>query len=353
MGHIRLFLLVALGVVCSLAAAAGSAAEGANLVGNPGAEETPPAAEEGGGAPPPPRWTAFGEFTVIDYGAAGAPPAPAGGGTRAFAGGPQPDPDDPDAGGGGFGTSSADQALDLSANAEAVDAGSVQANAAALIGGTGSGFGKVTIQFRDAAGRRTGAADLVLGPVGSAERGGESKLIARSGSAPVPPGTRRIRLLMQADGDPSTVFFDNVSLELPGATAPVEQTGGVGGEGTGGGSGEGPGGGESGGGAEAPVRISTRPVRMTRSGVIGIRLGCRLAVPCRGRLSITSTRAPRIRCASTTASVPAGRTRIVKLRGSRRCRRLVAAQRRGLPVTLRLQLGARRLSARGVVRRPF
>jgi hypothetical protein len=335
---------VALAAACALTLPA-AAADGGNPVANPGAED---GAEPGEPPAPPRSWTANGGFTVLDYGAPDAPDLAAGsaisGGAKLFAGGPGNDEGLP-------AESSAAQFLDVSANAAGIDAGSVRAELSAALGGAASepDSGRVAVQFRSSDGVPIGT-QLVVGPVTAEDRGGQTKLLSRSASASVPAGTRQVRVVLLASGTgPSNdAYFDNVALAFPGAAQPVVP---VGGGGTGGGPGSGPGGGSA---APAPLTLSTRPVRMTRSGVVALRVACGAEGPCRGRLDARSETRRSKRCGSVRASIPARRRKVLKLRLSRACRRLVSSRRRGARITFAFRLADGRIVEASVpVRRPF
>lgn len=359
MGPRRIVLAALLGLALVVPALAQSQ-EGDNLLRNPGAEEPPPTVDATGqplSDPPPPGWTVpDGQFTVGEYGATGFPDAgDAGaidGGRRFFAGGPAAIPDR------SYVFNYASQRVDVSSDAAGIDRGDVRAELSAALGGKDAegDQGTVEVQFLDAAGGEVGE-ELTIGPVTTADRGGETKLLPRSASALVPAGTRTIRVLMTAQGgvgDYIDAYFDNVRLALPGATG-VQPPTAPGGE-----PGDGPdtpsapgdesgGGGRSGGDRVAGVRLSRRPVRLSRSGVIRVRVSClRRDTRCRGRFSLT---AGRHRCGSRRATVPAGRTRRVTIRVTRRCRTLAARRRRGLGVRMTFVLaGERPVTARTVVR---
>lgn len=344
-------LLVPVAAIAAALALGGPAVgAGENLLANPGAEDgSDPAAGEAQ-SPPPRGWGATAEFTVAAYGDPGLPATghaqEVGGGTKLFLGGRCASPPF-------CATSSAQQELAVSASAAAVDAGSVRAEVAALLGGLGSepDAGRVLLQFLGAGSERLG--QLELGPVTAADRGNQTRLLPRSGERALPAGTRRLRLALLADGEGERIdaFFDNVSLRLTGVSEPpANVTPPAPGTGTGGGGGSGDAGGGS-GPATAPVALSSRPVRMTRSGVVSIRVRCaRADAPCTGRLAAA---AGRRRCGSRRAAIPASRARRLPLRLGAACRRLVARRARGLATTLSFRDGTGAVtSARIVVRRP-
>jgi Kelch motif protein len=194
-----------------------------NLLVNGDAEGSV-AAPGAGGVAAPLGWAVTPNFTGVPYGVDGFPAAPAGGGTRFFAGGPATP------------SSSACQTVDVSGQGAAIDAGGKVAALSALVGGyTGQAdSATVTATFRNAAGAGLGA--LAVGPVTDADRGGVAALLARSTGAPVPSGTRSIKVVIATSrqGGNATSYddgyVDNVSLSL-------SDVGGGGGGGGGGGTG--------------------------------------------------------------------------------------------------------------------
>jgi len=323
------------GLLLLLAATPALAQGDGNALLNPGAEEA--AEQTDPEVPsPPPHWTANGPFTIVDYGTDGFPDAAessaVGGGARFFAGGP-----------GGF-SSSASQQADLSANAEGIDAGRVQIELAAHLGGVGSDpdAGTVTAQFVAEDGglmRDEGlqVRQISIGPVTPDQRGNQTRFVKRTASAVVPAGARGVRVLMSAEagdqGEQINAFFDNVILRFPGADQPVGTAA------PGGGSQGGAPGGGSGGlpEARAPAALGPHSFRMSRSGAIRVRVDCTDSATCAGRLVAAIAR-PRRGCGAARARVAAGRRKVVSLRLSRVCRRIVARSARGTRMTIELRL---------------
>jgi hypothetical protein len=199
----------------ALAAPAGATVPSGNLVVNPGAEA-------GTGSPDassivtPPGWTVESNFTVVQYGAPDFPTATdsanLGGGANFFAGGPT----NPG--------SAATQIVNVSGAAPEIDAGKVQANLGAQLGGYASqtDHATVTATFLSAAGGVLGV--FALPTVTATDRNSVTALIARSASAVVPAGTRSISVRIDAIRDAGAYndgYIDNVQLVLGRAPVPV------------------------------------------------------------------------------------------------------------------------------------
>lgn len=131
MRHLRSVCLVALlvGALVVATSAAGGGGNGpaaalqtGNLIANPGAE-VGAAATTFSAVARPPSWQTTSNFTQVGYAVPDSPPAPAGGGSNYFAGGPS----NP--------LSTATQVVDVASSATAIDAGRVRAGLSALIGG--------------------------------------------------------------------------------------------------------------------------------------------------------------------------------------------------------------------------
>lgn len=201
---------VAVGVALAATPAAVSRPSAGNLLQNGDAEAG--AGATGNGVIPPPGWSTTGAFTAGQYGATGFPPAPPGGGSNLFAGGP------------GQPVSTATQTVNVSSSAAAIDAGQMQATLAALLGGWESQEDSATVQatFLGESGGALGS--FGIGPVTAGDRGGKSTLLPRSASAPVPAGTRSIRIVITArrsSGIYNDGYSDNVSLTLGPGAAPA------------------------------------------------------------------------------------------------------------------------------------
>jgi hypothetical protein len=208
-------ILLVLAALLALAAAPAAAQEpGVNLLAN-GDAEAGAASPDSSEIDAPPLWTTLGEFTQIAYGASGgfpdAPTAAAIGGGKAFFAG------------GNVDISAGTQNVDVSSSAADIDAGGVVATISALLGGfAGQGDNaQVFVTLRDGAGANK--ATMTLGPVTDADRKGQTTLLPRQASTPVPAGTRSIEVNVvstRIDGSYNDGYADNVSLTLGSATQP-------------------------------------------------------------------------------------------------------------------------------------
>lgn len=181
-----------------------------NLLVNPGAEAGPTAASGSGIAADIPGWTRTTSSSVERYDPRGsfpsAMPGPPNRGAGLFTAGGDSDVS--------FGV----QNVDVSAAAAQIDSGSVRYSASAWLGGYASRGGSthLTVEFRDWNDSKLGA--VSLGPVTSADRGGEARLLARSYDGIVPPGTRQVRVelkMTRADAvSPNDGGADELSLVL-------------------------------------------------------------------------------------------------------------------------------------------
>ena len=187
-----------------------------NLLVNPAAEAGP-AAASGEIAVDVPGWTRTTPFSVERYDARGRIPTSIPGspnrGTGLFTAAEGSDI--------GLGV----QDVDVSAAAAQIDAGSVRYSASAWLGGYASrgGATNMTVEFRDWNDALLGA--VPLGPVTSADRGGEARLLAKSSNGVVHVGTRQIRVeLRMTQTDPSSPndgCADDLSLVLSSSAAPA------------------------------------------------------------------------------------------------------------------------------------
>lgn len=215
-GRVARLVLTAVGIMLLLAAAAtagttsGVAIPSSNLVRNPGAEESPGTAADLVVAIA--GWTTTGSLTAWTYGALGDRPdktyaASIGGGQAFFSGGP----------GGVAGVPTASQQIDVSAAAVEIDAGTVAATLAALIGGytVSEDLARVDALFYDAAGTRLGS--VGIGPVNRDDRNRLTVLLPRTATADVPKLTRRIDVVISVKVDfngKNHAYVDNISLTL-------------------------------------------------------------------------------------------------------------------------------------------
>src|SRR4029078_8818519 len=115
---------------------------------------------------------------------------------------------------GGFrtGTSTATQTIDASPATPLVDANRVTVNLSGWLGGFLSQPDPGTVQafFVGADGTQLGS--VGIGPVTPGERGRALKCVQKTALAPVPAGTRSIRVLVtavQAEGTYDDAYFDN------------------------------------------------------------------------------------------------------------------------------------------------
>lgn len=203
----------ALLVASPLSARPGTVPAG-NLVKNPGAEEgsgSPDSTQ----SPAVPSWTTTPSFTAVKYGTSGFPTvaisAQVGGGQNVFVGGPN------------NARSTATQTIDVASAAAEIDAGQVQAQLSALIGGFDTQEDNATVEafFLNAAGGQLGS--VKIGPVTAADRAGKTALLPRAATSLVPAGTRSTRVVMTAArtaGSYNDGYLDNVDLELKLSTPP-------------------------------------------------------------------------------------------------------------------------------------
>ncbi len=185
--------------------------EGASAVADP--TISPP--------PPIPGWERTGMMTAARYGMRYSSIFPghldsprfAGGGLNFLFGGP----------GTGPGTTTAFQTIDVSGSAEPIDAGFASARLSAYLGG-GSVFDDhmgAAATFLDAGGTELGS--FSISPVTAANRNKLSTMLFRAASAPVPAGTRQIRVTLTAtnlDAGGASAFADNVKLTLDAPGTP-------------------------------------------------------------------------------------------------------------------------------------
>lgn len=198
----RATLALAVALVVAVAAGiAGAAVPSGNLLRDPGAEL-------GGYG----EWATANGFVIEAYGAEFRPSQAAGaaigGGTNVFAGGSDAN------------SSSATQVVDVSGAAAEIDAGSVTAQLSAYLGGIDdeADYATVAADFLPAA-ADTPLGTTTIGPVTAADRGNQTALLQRTGTAPLPVGTRRIRVTITATrlvGVYTDGYADNLSLVLTG-----------------------------------------------------------------------------------------------------------------------------------------
>ena len=197
----------------------GAGALGGNLLVNGGFEQGL-GARTPAESPDIPGWTTVGGMTFVRFGATphfGTPTwldaARFGGGRHFLWGGDST----------GFGgVTEASQTVAVTDAAEAIDGGRAEARLSAQLGG-GLAFPDemtATAEFLDADGVALGV--LRIGPVTPEERRNATTLQRRTGSAPLPAWTRRIRVTMTSrDTDRwSSAIADNVKLTVTSLPAP-------------------------------------------------------------------------------------------------------------------------------------
>lgn len=207
---------LALAALLLPAASAAAALPPGNLLANPGAEAGPGAPDDAT-IDPPPGWTAVGDVTAVQYGAAGGFPATGdssalGGGANFFAGGPDGD------------ANAATQTVDLSGAAAEIDGGGVTATVSGDFGGYAGQDDNATLTatYLSADGAPLGT--LVSPPVTNADRNGNTALLFRTASGTVPAGTRGVGVrldLVRVDGAYNDGYADNLSLTLGTGPQPV------------------------------------------------------------------------------------------------------------------------------------
>lgn len=179
-----------------------------NLLTN-GNAESGPGAKDDSTQVPVPGWTTTGTFTAAQYGVSSFPsatdPGPADRGKNFFAGGP------------GGAVSTATQTVPLSSFASRIDGSQLTAYLSAYLGGWDGqdDNATATVTFQDAA--HHALQQLKLGPTLSADRHGQTALIAWHGSVHVPHGTRFAQVVMRmtrTSGSYNDGYADNLSLIL-------------------------------------------------------------------------------------------------------------------------------------------
>jgi uncharacterized protein (TIGR03437 family) len=172
-----------------------------------------------------PGWVRSANFTIEPYAAnddlSATDPGPSDRGANYFYGGP------------GNEQSTATQDIDLSAAATQIDTGKVTYNFAGWVGGYSSQNDNITVkaEFRNWSNAVLGSA--TLGPVSSADRGGNSALLQKTQTGGVPSGARYVRITItsvRTDGGDNDGLADSISLTLTApatGTTPTIQSGGV------------------------------------------------------------------------------------------------------------------------------
>ncbi len=165
---------------------------------------------------PVPGWTPLGDFTAVQYGAAGGfptvtDPGPVNRGSNFFAGGPN------------SGTSSGSQLLDVSNISGLIDAGTITFLLSGYLGGfDGQGDNAtLTANFLNASSANIGSA--TIGPVTVGDRASATGLLLRTTSGAIPTGTRSINFLLQMNrqaGAYNDGYADNLSFVATSTAAP-------------------------------------------------------------------------------------------------------------------------------------
>jgi hypothetical protein len=210
-GALALFFVAACAALASLNASAATASIfGRNLVVNGGAEMGKGAPDASSTARPLPGWTPTGNFSAVQWGGSGGLPAktdpgPAQRGKNFFAGGPS------------NAVSSAEQTIDVTSGAVAIDKGSVKYKLSGYLGGFAGQADQivVTAEFLDASGQKLGVA--TIGPVTPAQRKSVTGLFPRAAAGAVPANTHSIHVVITAtrfEGAYNDGYSDNISLVL-------------------------------------------------------------------------------------------------------------------------------------------
>ncbi len=185
-----------------------------NLVQNPGGEADQPPTDTNAVVPPQ-GWTTTGTFTSIRYGSPDflttAFAAQIGGGNNLFTGGKNAP------------LSTATQLIDVSAAAADIDAGGVQAKLSAYLGGYASQKDAAMVDATFLSATDASLGSLRIGPVTPADRNFKNTLLPRAGTAEVPKGATKIKVVLtstRADGTYNDGYMDNISLELATTSTP-------------------------------------------------------------------------------------------------------------------------------------
>jgi hypothetical protein len=157
-----------------------------------------------------PGWTTSGAFNVIVYGSPNGYPAdntpgPTDRGKNFFSGGPEGD------------RSSATQTIDLTSVAPLLATGKFSYSFSAWMGGVSGQNDHVELAAQFLGTGDTVLATAALPKVLDDERSGETELLLKKVSGPVPPGTLKIKIdmeMVKTDGGENDAYADNLSLVL-------------------------------------------------------------------------------------------------------------------------------------------
>jgi hypothetical protein len=211
----RLTVLLALIVAAGLATTMASAAPPLptrNLVKNPGAELGPATPDAAEAALPVPSWTVSNGFHARGYNAYISAPALAdrtkGSGSKFFVGCFQPPGQTVTQG-------SAEQTVFVNLWAKAIDAGTVALQFSAELGGYDGRVNRATaeVAFLDGGGKPVTRRRLRLAGPTYLQRQGVTRVEPRTATAPVPAGTRQLKVKLGGSGIPCG-YVDNVSAVL-------------------------------------------------------------------------------------------------------------------------------------------
>ena len=191
---------------------------GTNLIIN-GDAEAGPGSGSGNDVEAIPGWFTTSNFTVVQYGAPAFPTSAIsttiGGGANFFAGGPDT-----------FFSSAATQAMNVSALASSIDAGSDLITLSGFLGGFDGQDDDMTVTATFLNGSSISLGMLTIGPVTEPDRDGATTLLFRSISGEVPEGTRSIIVEMDAtrfEGAYDDGYADNLSLVVSGGVPAVPE----------------------------------------------------------------------------------------------------------------------------------
>jgi hypothetical protein len=208
-------LMVSMAFLLGIISVANATSLNANLIVNPGAEADTGAADFSSTVAPS-GWITTSNFTAVQY-AIGTPgdlqtsnSTAIGGGANYFAGGPS------------NASSSAHQDINISDLTALIDAGKLTATLSGYIGGFSDQDDNVTVTATFLNGSSAEISQFVIGPVTAADRTNVTNLLFRTGSVPVPGGTRTVRITMLAtrlSGSYNDGYADNLSFSLQGSAS--------------------------------------------------------------------------------------------------------------------------------------